>query len=215
MATQLGLYNAALRHIGERKLAALSENTEPRRALDEVYADTAVFLHYILEQGYWKFALRTTKLTYNPDVTVEFGLQRAFAKPSDFRKMHKIASDEYMQAPLLNYTEEAGYWYSDIDDIYVSYISDDTSYGLDLSAWPATFATYAGYYLATLVAERLAPAMDTTTLFSKMSLALADAQAKDAMEGPTVFPPAGGWVSARRRGPQSIRDRGKRGQLIG
>lgn len=212
MATKLGLYNAALRHIGERKLSSLTEASEPRRTLDDAYEN---FVDYVLAVGYWKCAQRVTKLTYDPGVTVEFGYPKAYAKPTDFIRMYRLSEDEYFNTPLLEYSEEAGYWYSWSDEIYLSYISNDATYGGDLTAWPPAMAIYAEFLLATRIVERLAPAVDSSTLFNKMKIALDDALAKDAMEGPTEFPPMGGWVNSRGRRNNRARERGSRSTLIG
>ena len=42
MATKLGLYNRALRVLGETKLSSLSEAREPRYILDDIYARTTL-----------------------------------------------------------------------------------------------------------------------------------------------------------------------------
>ena len=119
MTTALTLYNGALRELGERKLASLSENTEPRRVLDDVYA---AGLKYCLEKGHWKFAQRASKLSYTPSYTAPFGYSRQFVKPSDLVKVSKVCQDEYFNTPLLQYSDEGGFWFADLDDIYISYV---------------------------------------------------------------------------------------------
>lgn len=194
--TQLTLYNGALRELGERKLASLSENREPRRALDDVYESA---LKYCLEQGHWKFAQRTSKITYAAGFTPSFGYLRQFAKPSDLVKLSRISADEYLVNPLLHYTDEAGFWFADIDDIYVSYVSNDASYGGDKTLWPATYVLWVERYLASLVAKRLTQSStDLKELKKETEAALDDALAKDAIQGPVKFAPEGAWTAARR-----------------
>jgi hypothetical protein len=41
-----------------------------------------------------------------------------------------VFQDEFMRTPLTDYADEAGYWFSDYDTIYVRYVSDDAA-----SAW--------------------------------------------------------------------------------
>ena len=94
---QLGLYNQALYLLGERSLASLTENREPRRILDVVWRGAVKFC---LEQGQWKFALRTSKLTYSTDVIPTFGYSRAFERPTDCVRLSKMCSDEYLKTPL-------------------------------------------------------------------------------------------------------------------
>lgn len=211
MATKLSLYNDALFALGERKLAALTENREPRRALDEVY-DGAV--KYCLEAGQWLFAQRTTHLIPDPAIAPPFGYTNAFAKPSDFLRLTKMCSDSYLNTPLTQYSEEKGYWFAPVSDLYVSYVSDDTQYGMDLSIWPEAFTNYVSLYLASIVCDRLTQsATKTTTLEKKVKAALTEAKSRSAMEQGTKFLPPGRWGSARSGG--SAKDRGNRGQLIG
>ena len=212
MATQLGLYNAALRLIGERKLATISDAVESRRVLDDVYANG--FINHILFQGFWKFALRTALLENDPDVSISFGFDYAFAQPDDMVREYKICHDEYLGHPLMKYNEEGGLWYADVDQLYVSYVSNDAAYGADLSRWPPGFYEYASRELAAKIVERLAPDKNVNDFEIKAKLALDNALAKDAMKGQPEFPPAGSWISSRGHG-RSRRDRGRRGDLIG
>jgi len=206
MATKLGIFNKALtQHLGERKLASLTENREPRRVLDDIWDEGLV--KACLEAGQWKFAKRTLKLTYNPDVTPAFGHKYAFDKPTDFVRLAGFYSDEFCQAPLLAYQEEAGQWFASLQDIYVEYISNGTSYGNDLSNWPESFADYVAGSAALRASGRIqGNATDKGDLKKAVDMLLANSLSKDAMEGPTKFMPEGGWASARR-GNRSGTDR--------
>lgn len=212
MTTKTVLYNAALRHIGERKLSSVTEATEPRYVLDDAYT---TLIDFLLMQGFWKFSLRTSQLTYDSAVTVTFGYPKAIAKPTDFIRTHKLCSDEYLKTPVLEYNEDNGYWYAHEEDIYMSYVSNGASYGADLTAWTPSFNKYAELYLATQIAKRLAPSVDLNALQRDTSIALAEALGKDAMEGPTEFLPRGGWSNSRSNGSRSTRDRGSRSNLTG
>lgn len=209
---RLSLYNHALYLLGERKIASLTENREPRRVLDSVWDDA---ISYCLEQGQWKFAIRTSKLTYSTDVTPEFGYRRAFEKPSDCVRLTKVCSDEYLMQPLLLYNEEAGWWFADLDNIYISYVSNHANYGADYANWPRTFAEYVAYHLASEACMRITQSdSKEQTIEKKTREALKNALSKDAMQDPTKFLPTGRWVSARR-GDRSSRDLGSRSNLIG
>lgn len=210
MPSQLSIYQDALGHLGERLLASLSENTEPRRILDQAWPGAR---KYCLEHAHWKFAQRTSKITYSNTVTPAFGFDRAFEKPTDIVKLSKICSDEYFQCPITDYVDENGFWFTNIDDIYVSYVSNDDAYGYDYSLWPETFTLYVSLYLASRVAARLRPTLDTRAIMMQLTAAKEDAQAKDAMQGPTQFLPQGGWINARRNGRWGAR--GSRTSLYG
>lgn len=211
MASRLNFYNKALLELGERKLASLAENRAPRRILDEAWDDE--FVNYCLEQGQWNFAIRTAKLDYEPSIEPDFGYQRAFAKPDDFVRLVGIASDEYFASPLTRYTDEAGYLFSDLDEVYVRYVSNDSQYGNDLSLWPATFSRWVSVELAARTCEAITGSSGKVDALEKKSRRfLVDARSKDAMSEGTAFPPQGSWV--RSRGGSGRRDRVNR-NLIG
>jgi len=210
--TQLALYNEALRLIGERRLASISENREPRRVLDDVWNDGA--REYCLEQGQWNFAMRAVEITKSTTTIPAFGYTNAFDKPNDFIRTAGVAEDEFFNIPLTRMLEEVGFWFADLDPIYVRYISSSTSYGLDLTRWPKTFAKYVAAYLASEIVFTLTQSAEKQQIItSLMRTRLADALSKDAMGDPTAFMPQGNWTASRRGGGR--RDRGSRNNLIG
>lgn len=213
MATRLGLYNGALREVQERKLASLTENREPRRLLDDVWNDD--FVNFVLQQKQWRFGRRSVELSPEAAIVPAFGYQNAFAIPSDFVRTCAFCSDEFMRVPLLDYQIEAGYWYADVDPIYLSYISNDAAYGGDLTLWPPNFVLYAETHMASLIAGRLTGnKTDRNDLLKLAAIRLKEAASTDAMESPTAFPPMGTFVRARLGGSSSL-DRGSRSRLIG
>lgn len=214
MTTKLLIFNGALRMCGERKLASLSENRQPRHLLDDEWADGAV--DYCLGAGQWKFAKRTVEIASSVGVTPAFGYTKAFAIPDDFIRTAALCSDPYLRVPLLAYSQEQAYWFADVDPIYVSYISNDASYGGDMSLWPQEFVLFVQAYLA----GKIVTALTQDKEQRKQSLGLErkyllEAKSSDAMEGPTMFPPPGSWVQARVGRGAGRRDRGGRGSLIG
>lgn len=214
MATQLKLYNEALRLCGERKLASLTEDREPRRLLDGVWDAGAI--KYCLEEGQWNFALRTAKLEYSPSIEPSFGLRYAFEKPSDFVHLSSFCYDEYFNSPITQFAEEGGFWFAEVDEVYVKYVSEDAAYGTDLSLWPENFTRYVAAYMASEIVDRLT---QSDSQYEKVMKAyekrLVKARSRDAMQGPTQFLPTGSWVRARGHGSYRTRDRGHRGALIG
>lgn len=213
MATsKLTLYNAALRLLGQTALATVTEAVENRRLLDAAYDEDAI--GYTLEQGNWNFAIRTIESNYDSSVSDPgYGFSRAFSKPDDWRKTVRLASDEYFKAPMTHdqFNDEQSYWWCDIDIIYVQYVSDDDSYGSDLSLWPQSFVKYFAAHLA----EQIAPVVfqsenDVKKIFAMRERALVTARSNDAMNEGTKFHPPGTWSNARRR---TRGDRGQRSQL--
>jgi hypothetical protein len=222
MTTRLDLYNKALLVCGERFIAALTEDREPRRLLDHVWNTGGN--NYCLEQGQWHFAMRSVMIDYDPTITPAFGLQKAFTKPTDWILTSAVCSDEYFNAPITGYAFEANDWYCDITPIYVKYVSNDAAYGGDLSRWPATFTDYAAAYYASLIIAKLAGdrAAQLLKLFGPpgapqaglLHQTLHKAKSAAAFTQPTQFPAQGNWTSSRGGG-HGGNDRGNRGSLIG
>lgn len=206
MTSKLSLYNGALRLLGERSLLNLSEARESRRVLDDIWDGGAI--DYCLEEGFWNFAMRTIKLEYSPSVEPPFGYRYAFDKPTDWIRTNALCSDEFFNSPLTQYVDEAGFWFCDLDTIYVRYVSDDNAYGYDLSIWPQTFVRFVESYLAEQICERLT--QNSTKLDGLMKLTrkrVIDARSKDAMNEPAKFMPRGTWTKARMGGRSRRYDR--------
>ena len=210
--TQLGLYNDALRMLGERRLASLAENREPRRVLDDIWNDGAV--DYCLEQGYWNFAMRAVRIDKSTTTVPAFGYLNAFDKPNDLIRTAGVGEDEFFNIPLVRYLEETGFWFADIDPIYVRYISNSATYGNDFTRWPATFSKYVAAYLASEACLTLTQSTDKQKIVMALEQQLLrDAKNKDAMSDATAFAPQGAWTASRMG--RYRRDRGNRNNLIG
>jgi len=218
--SRLLLYNSALLICKERGLSSLSENVKARRLLDQVWSDNGV--RYCLEQGQWQFAMRTQQVDYDPDIDPQFGYSYAFGKPTDWVLTSAMCSDERFQSPLRNYVDEVDNWYADITPIYIKYVSDDESYGGDLSRWPATFCDYAATYFASKIVTDISGSRELIDLILHQKTGLLDqslmkAKNRAAMTQAAQRPAAGSWVRARasrgHRGPMG--DGGASGSLTG
>jgi len=201
MMTKLQLYNGALRLCGERKIASLAENREPRRLLDDAYGDgsTNGSVRRCLELGQWTFAMRTIQLDYSPSIEPSFGFLRAFDQPTDMVNVAGIAEDEFFNVPLTQYADERQYWYAHLDTIYVKYVSNHTDYGADLSLWPQVFADMVEADLAREIVVNLTGG-DVDKVEKKFKDAKTRAMSNDAMKKPTAFLPMGSWASSRHQG---------------
>lgn len=215
MASQLTLYNDALLLCGERFLASLTEERESRRLLDQVWT-TSSAVKTCLEMGQWNFAMRTIQIDYDSGIEPDFGYSRAFEKPSDWVLTSALCSDEYFRAPLLQYWDEAGYWYADIDTLYVRYVSNHATYGGDLGKWPESFREFVAEYLASKVIRKITGSGEEEEASRKrLKKKLSLAKSRAAMAEPTSFPARGAWVRARS-GYGGGRDGGNSsGNLIG
>lgn len=196
MASKLQLYNAALRLVGERSLASLTEDREPRRVLDEVYNDAVL---YCLEQGFWDRALRTIKAESVPSVEPTFGYLYAFTIPDDWLRTDMQSSQPNFEPPLTDIVAEQGYWYANFDPIYIRYVSSDLQYGRDNGKWLMAFQKYLEAHLAAEICTRLTQGKtDYESLRKLEEKYKREAKSIDAMNGPARFPPEGRWARSKR-----------------
>jgi len=197
MPSQLSLYNGALALCKNRYLESLTEDVEERYLLDLEY-DKA--LRYCLEQGLWNFALRATLLEPDDTNEPEWGALYAYLRPDDFVRLNAISADPYFYQTLEDYVDEGQYWIASINPLYVSYISDDSSYGMNMGKWPATFERFVEHELAYRVAPHLTALTDADLkrMGDDRVVAMKDARSKDAMNQPVSRPPAGRLVRARQ-----------------
>lgn len=215
-ADQLSLYNDALLICGERFLSSLTEEREPRRLLDQAWASGGGAIKACLEEGQWRFATRTSQFDYDSGVQPTFGYNRAFAQPTDWVSTISVCSDEYFRSPLLRYVDEGGYWYSDIDTIYVRYISSDSMYGNNLAAMPEAFRQFVAAHLAAKIINKMSNSEAEWERVLKIRAAsLLSAKNNAAKQDTTSFPARGAWSNSRNRFPNR-RDGGNlSGNLIG
>jgi len=215
MPDQLSIYNGALTVVGERKLATLTENREPRFKLDDVWDNEII--ERVLHMGLWNFAARSVELTASPSVTPSFGYQFAFDKPeNDFIKTMMVCYDQYFNLPITRYTDEGQWIFCDTEIIYFQYVSSDAEFGSDFSLWPPNFTEMVEHYMAYKAGPRmLGIDISERTLESKWERTLLKAKSSDAMESPARFPPQGDWARSRQGFRSTRNDRGNRSQLIG
>ena len=160
-STKLSLVNGALRLLKQRKLteSELSSNSrEPARAANDVF--DADFVRGCLEAGNWRFATRSRQIIADPGIDPQFddgGYLYAYEKDSDWLRTVGIFSDANMLINYNDYNEEAGYIFANIDTLYVRYISDDASFGGDMSRWPRSFQEYVFWgCIAVMIASGIA-----------------------------------------------------------
>lgn len=202
MTTKLTIANGALRILKEGSLtqSELTNNSrEPARLFNAVWDDGG--LDACLQAGEWRFARRTVMLDASPSITPDFGYQYGFDKPTDFVRLCGMWSDEMLTQPCETYREEAGYWYSSLETLYATYVSNDTSYGLDYSLWPHNFLKFVQAHFASEIAGPLTSAGDEALKLRRHFLGLA--LSTDGQADPTRSLPVGSWISARRGGRTS------------
>jgi hypothetical protein len=158
----------------------------------------------MLGRGKWNFAARTQEIDKSTSVVPDFGFANAFSKPTDYVNMIKISHSETFFPPFgpNEYTDEGDYFYADCDPLYLSFVSDDTSYGGDLSLWPEVFATAFEHELA----WRIAPLISSMSGAEKEELrlqkvrTLKEARSWDASKHPPDPMPRGRLARSRLGG---------------
>jgi hypothetical protein len=196
MTTKQKLYDIALgTYVGTQKVS-LAENVGSRNALDAVY-DSALL--YMLEQGLWKFALRTVNLTPLRSAAAAHR-QYAYPLPEDFVRLARISPTQRLglNDQLEDYVEENGFWLTDVNTLWVQYVSSDPDYGLNLDLYPANYEQAVASWLAyqsTLSINK--DRGDRSDLLKLHNLTLSNSRRLDAVDEAVKQKPAGRWPRAR------------------
>ncbi len=194
--SQLGIYNEALGWLGQRKLASLAENREPRRYLDDEWTQG---VNFCLEQCYWNHAKRFVKIDAEQEIIPKFGFKYTFQKPDDWVRTYLVSDNDYFNWVLRRYTDMNNFLYADITPLYFKYISNDPNFGWNMSLWTEDFVQYVSVYLADKISTRIRGISDTQmqTLKTEVKRVKKNAAAHDAMNLPVGQPPQGTWVVSR------------------
>ncbi len=155
------------------------------------------FVNHVLEAGQWNFAVRTSKLDYDASIEPDFGYRYGFAKPSDWLRTVGVASDGHFYAPPEYYEDEGEYWWSDLQEMYIRYISNGSSYGTNYASWPEKFQQYVEWELAKQIQPIATTELSTKDAFALCERALMEARSVDSMNQPNKRPPVGSWAGAR------------------
>lgn len=201
--TKLEIYNGALQRLGSRELGSLTENREPRRVLDGHWGSADKLVKLALERGDWNFAIRTVQGVYSTTVEPDFGYKLAYNKPDDLRRLSCLSKDEFFTRAMVatEYADEAGFWFTDQNIIYIRYVSDDTAYGLDSAKWSEGFKDYLQCDLAWRACERITNATSKRDRIERdRAAALGAVKSLDAMSEGIKFLPHGSWSRSRRNG---------------
>lgn len=202
--TKLQLYKRAIIHCKQTPISALTDNVESRRRCDDHYDDV---LAWMMEQAFWRIGMRTVEITQNVGVSPAFAYEYAHDLPTDFVKKHTISASEFLDPPLdgqngpNQYLMEGGYIWANTTPIYMRYMSNDSSYGLDLTRWTEGMAEAASTQLGARIAPVLAGSDELADELDKRSRMLASKAATfDAMQQPTQAMRTGRWLGHRFSG---------------
>jgi hypothetical protein len=205
MADRLAVYRAAQRHIGTGRIASLTEVNEARFAFDDVWAES---VDRMLAEGMWNFAIRAIELSYDADFEPLFGYQYSFSQPDDYVRIVNMSTTGEYLGDHEDYDDERGYWFSDINPLYIRYVSSGTSYGWNVGAWTQPFADA----LAALMAFKCALPIandrgNRNDMFQIHEKLLLRAKTIDAVEDGVKRKPPGRLVQSRFRRSSVSRER--------
>lgn len=196
MADRLEIFKGALRHLGNAAgLSSLTEVSASRQALDDAWQSSVDFL---LEKGLWNFAIRAVEFAYDENMEPLFGYDYAFSKPTDWVRLVSISDEPTFREGLADYADENGYWYANVETIYVRYISNDDAYGWNVGSWRQSFAKCLEAYLAFSSSLPIsADRGNRNDLYNLYKQLLKDAKTLDAVDERVQQKPAGRLVKSR------------------
>lgn len=210
MPTKFDVYNQALLRLRETPLATITEPREARYALDAFWD---IVLQEMLEAGFWKFAMRTVRITKDPSVNPTFGMPNAFNKPADWVKTYMVSASEMLDVPLDEWQDESRQIFASVEPIYLRYISNSSvGYGCDPTSWTARFVKAFAFELAYRIAPKVTGASDSLmqSLESDKAIALSAALSFEALREPSKRLQEGRWNQSRRANGRSAYNTGRK-----
>jgi hypothetical protein len=210
MADRLSIYRGALRLLGDGRLDSLTEDNPRRYKLDDAWQPSVNFL---IEQGLWNFAIRTDELSNDANFEPKFGFQYAFSIPDDWVRTSDINREPSFREKFEDFEIEKGFWYADVNPLYVRYVSNGPQYGWNLGRWTQTFVKALEAYLAFECSLPITGNKATRAeggrleLFQLYQSRVQEARARDAVEEAVRRTPPGRMLRARFNNSSSRRCR--------
>lgn len=199
--TKLEIYQRAILHCKQTPVTSLTENNEARRLCDVHYD---AMLQGLMEGGFWTHAMRTVEISENTGATPEQGYAYAHDVPSDFVRKYEVSLSDNMWMPLDHQMGGTAYLIQndliscDSTPIYLRYVSNGVSYGLDLTRWPERLTEAAATELAYRIAPKLTGSSELRGELMKLKAdALGKANTFEALQQPAQVSRAGRWVTDR------------------
>lgn len=204
MPSKLGLYNDALRAIGDLRLSSLTEDTEARYVLDDAWEDCVEF---VFTEGLWNFATKTQVINADPGQPAIPGFSFTFDKPLYWLRTITISTNSLFTEEAV-YRDEGNKIYANFDELYIRFISREKAVDDQVPNWPPTFSKAVAACLAWECGERLSGSgSKAEALEASYKVFLASAKNKDALDQSKMIFKPGSWVRSMR-GSSMIRDRG-------
>ena len=204
MATKLGIWNDALRMLGDNRLVSVTEDTEARYVLEDAWEDVKA---YVFTEGLWNFATKTEEITADLGQTPIPGFNYVFDKPLYWLRTITVSGTSLFDTEAI-YRDENRRIYANTDTLYIRFISSERSSDDQIGNWPPAFAKLVSAHLASVCASRITGSRsDSDALRGAYKEYLASAKNKDALDQSQIILAPGNWVRAMR-GSANTRDRG-------
>lgn len=195
MTTKLGIWNDALRMVGEHRLVSLTEDTEARYVLENAWEDAKMF---VFTEGLWNFATKTMEINADTGQTPIPGFDFVFDKPLYWLRTISISQTSLFDTEA-TYRDENNKIYANVDKLYIRFISYERADESQVENWPPAFAKLMAAYLANICAVRISGSKsDADALRALYRDALASAKNKDALDQAQMFTTPGNWIRAMR-----------------
>jgi hypothetical protein len=198
MADKLGVFNEALRILGQAILTSPEAQNEAGRQLRDTLDAT---VKACLEAENWNHAVERAELARLAE-TPAFGYSYYYALPADKARTVYISQTGRPREPLLACAEESGKIATDAPRVYLVYISKERLATYSIGKWTQAFADFVSASLALRIAPKINPgALELADAAVKSKRAIA--QSLDAVQNPPARRQPGSWASAHRRGMRS------------
>lgn len=191
----INIYNDALLIMGLQKITNADDDSHRRATIDT--AIDADLVKFMLEDIGWNWAISSAKIEENPSLEPTWGWRFAFDKPTDLHRLDGVFVDEYFQRPLKTYLDEGDFFFSDVDLIFIKYVSSD--FINNPSGWASSFRKLIAGRIAKETYMTLAPDKEKR-VEKEYQDRYSDAKTIDAMQSPPRVITEGSWVRSRNSG---------------
>lgn len=188
-ATQLSIYQMALRFLADARLALISDDVESRYALDDAWLSAPSF---VLRQAGWRFALKTAALAAGGALIPGYATSYLF--PADWIRTHAVFLTDGKGRELpFDFREQGSALSVNTAAPLMRYVSNAFINPV-FANWPEHFAECVAAYLAFLVAWRVTGDQNAATKMSQLFASLLPQAVKiDAIDDDP-------WLDAQRDG---------------
>lgn len=188
MASDLDICNRALTKLGQKRIAALSEQSVSARTLNANYSLIKLAL---LRKYVWSCAIKRDALAADAEM-VSWGRARSFTLPADWVRM----AEDYQEDNTLEkdwVIEGKKVYTDDTAPLYIRYVSNVLEADMD-SLLVEALACKLAFELCEVITESNTK---KASLKDDLKDAINDAKRANAIEKQAELPPEDPWITAR------------------